>query len=73
MAALCGDNLRSTEIFNKMVDEDSLEGFTAYMYSGGNVDDTLSEEPEVSEESSRVVRELLRVKMLSNGKSDVCE
>ena len=70
MAELNGQALNSLD-FDKLIDEDSMSKVTAYMYSGGDFDDEVSEESEVPQESSSLVGEFLRSKMLSNGNKDV--
>ena len=70
MAELNGQALNSLD-FDKLIDEESMSKVTAYMYSGGDFDDEVSEESEVPQESSSLVGEFLRSKMLSNGNKDV--
>lgn len=70
MAGLNGQALNSLD-FDKLIDEDSMSKVAAYMYSGGDFDDEVSEESEVPQESSSLVGEFLRAKMLSNGNKDV--
>lgn len=70
MAELNGQALNSLD-FDKLIDEDSMSKVAAYMYSGGDFDDEVSEESEVPQESSSLVGEFLRSKMLSNGNKDV--
>ena len=66
------DGHSSTNIdFDKIVEEDSISKVAAYMYSGGDFDDEVSEELEVSKESSDMVREFLRTKLLSSGGENV--
>ena len=66
------DGHSSTNVdFDKIVEEDSISKVAAYMYSGGDFDDEVSEELEVSKESSDMVREFLRTKLLSSGGENV--
>lgn len=66
------DGHSSTNVdFDKIVEEDSISKVAAYMYSGGDFDDEVSEELEVSKESSDMVREFLRAKLLSSGGENV--
>lgn len=70
MAELDGRSSTNMD-FDKLVEEDSISKVAAYMYSGGDFDDEVSEELEISEESSDVVREFLRTKLLSSSREDV--
>ena len=66
------DGHSSTNVdFDKIVEEDSISKVAAYMYSGGDFNDEVSEELEVSKESSDMVREFLRTKLLSSGGENV--
>lgn len=70
MAELDGRSSTNMD-FDKLVEEDSISKVAAYMYSGGDFDDEVSEELEISEESSDVVREFLRSKLLSSSRENV--
>ena len=71
MQASFGNILQSPDLFDKLCEENSISKVTAFIYSGGDLDEEVCEEPKVSKQSSDMVREFLRSKVLSVGKQDV--